>query len=59
MIIPALKRQRWVDLRVPGQLGLQTHFWDSLDHTEKRYLGGGGSFIIKGWDWCGKIRTQG
>jgi hypothetical protein len=34
-LIPALERQRQVDLRVRGQPGLQSEFQDSQAYTEK------------------------
>jgi hypothetical protein len=38
-LIPALERQRQVELQVQGQPGLLSEFQDSQDYTEKPYLG--------------------
>jgi len=37
-LIPALRRQRQIDLRVRGQPGLQNEFQDCQDYTEKPCL---------------------
>ncbi|EDL01459.1 mCG147000, partial [Mus musculus] len=42
-LIPALGRQRQVDLRIRGQPGLQSEFQSSQDYTEKPCLGRVGS----------------